>query len=613
MIIDIKRILIGNPLSTDQMSHERLGKVQALAVLSSDALSSVAYATEEIILMLALAGGGALALSWPISIGIATLLAIVATSYYQTIHAYPTGGGSYTVSKENLGVIPSLVAGAALLTDYLLTVAVSISAGVAAITSAFPLLLTFKVELALVAVAIVTLVNLRGLRESGRVFSIPTYFFVVMMYLLLGVGLARWLLGGLTPLPAPSPTELLANQQLGLFLVLRAFASGCTAMTGVEAISNGIPIFKHPESTNAGKTLLWMAGILITMFLGTTFLAHQIGVYPVEGQTTVSLIGRTVFGNDSFLYYALQIATALILFLAANTSFSDFPRLSMWMARDRFMPRQLANLGDRLVYANGIITLGALAGLLIIFFNANTNALIPLYAVGVFLSFTLNQSGMVRHWFKLKTPGWQRLAIINGIGAIATFIVLIVMAVTKFTSGAWAIIVLIPIMVLIFRAIHAHYLSVAEQLSLNARWPVPARRHTIVIPVADLHRGVLKAIRYGQSLTGDLKAVTVDVNPEATVRLQKRWAEVLPELDLAVIPSPYRAVVQPLTEYIDQFVQQEGDFVTVVLAEFVPVKWWHHLLHNQTGMALKLALLYSRKSWKGRFHIITDVPFYLLH
>lgn len=613
MITDIKRILIGNPLATDQMSHERLGKIQALAVLSSDALSSVAYATEEIILMLALAGAGALAVSWPISIGIAILLAIVATSYYQTIHAYPTGGGSYTVSKENLGTIPSLVAGAALLTDYLLTVAVSISAGVAAITSAFPLLFPFKVELALAAVAIVTLVNLRGLRESGRVFSIPTYFFVVMMYLLLGVGLVRWLFGGLTPLPVPSPTELAASRQLGLFLILRAFASGCTAMTGVEAISNGIPVFKKPESTNAGKTLLWMAGILITMFLGTAFLAYKIGIYPVEGQTTVSLIARSVFGGNSPLYYALQIATALILFLAANTSYSDFPRLSMWMAQDRFMPRQLANLGDRLVYANGIMMLGILAGVLIILFNASTNALIPLYAVGVFLSFTLNQSGMVRHWFKLKTPGWQRLAVINGVGAIATFTVLIVMAVTKFTSGAWAIILLIPVMVFIFQAIHAHYLSVAEQLSLNARWPVPAKRHTIVIPVADLHRGVLKAIRYGQSLTGDLKAVTVNVNPEATARLQKRWAEVLPELDLVVIPSPYRSVIQPLTEYVDQFVQQEGDFVTVVLAEFVPVKWWHHLLHNQTGMALKLALLYSRKSWKGRFHIITDVPFYLLH
>lgn len=606
----LRRMLIGLPLPSARMAHERLSKVQALAVLSSDALSSVAYATEEILLVLVLAGSGALGLSWPIAMAIGVLLLIVAISYYQTVHAYPTGGGAYTVSKENLGTLPSLVAGAALLTDYILTVAVSISAGVAAIISAFEKLEPLRVEIALVAIAVITLVNLRGLRESGRVFAVPTYFFVGSMYLLIGIGLGRWLLGGLVNVPVPTPTQAVVTHNLTLFLILRAFASGCTAMTGVEAISNGVTVFKSPEADNAGKTLLWMAGILISMFLGITFLVHQLGLTPNENETVVSQLGHVVFGGGP-LYYVLQAATALILLLAANTSYSDFPRLAMWMARDRFLPRQLANLGDRLVYANGILVLGLVAGLLVIAFGAETHALIPLYAVGVFISFTLNQAGMVRHWLKLRTPGWWRSALINWTGATATAIVLVVVAATKFTHGAWFILLLIPTLVVIFRAIHRHYEDAAQQLSLTNQWPAPIRRHTVIVPVAQLHRGVLKAVQYGQMLGGELHAVTIEVDPEVTTALLARWHEALPTVPLEVIPSPYRSVTEPLIEFVDQYVQEEGDYVTVLLSEFVPAKWWHHLLHNQTAWALKIALLYSRRNWKGRFHVITDVPFYL--
>ncbi len=609
MSTNVKRYLIGLPLHSARMSHERLSKVQALAVLSSDALSSVAYGTEEVLLVLVLAGTGALGLSWPIAIAIGTLMLIVAASYYQTVHAYPTGGGSYTVSKENLGALPSLTAGAALLTDYILTVAVSISAGVAAITSAAPQLEPFRVEIALVAIAIITLVNLRGLRESGRVFAIPTYFFVVIIYLLIAVGLFRWLFGGLT-IVQPDHVDTTAAQNLTIFLLLRAFSSGCTAMTGVEAISNGVTVFKAPESDNAGKTLLWMAGILISMFLGIAFLVHQIGITPKESETVISQLGRSVFGVG-ILYYMLQAATALILLLAANTSYSDFPRLAMWMAHDRFLPRQFANLGDRLVYANGILVLGAVAGLLVIIFGAQTHGLIPLYAVGVFLSFTLNQAGMVRHWFKLRTPGWERLALINGTGATVTAIVLVVVAITKFVHGAWFILLLIPILVLCFQAIHRHYEDVTQQLSLENRWPTPVQRHAIVVPVAGLHRGVLKAVRYGQILGGELHTVTVEIDAEQTARLSRQWHEALPDVPLEILPSPYRSVTEPLLEFIDNFVQEEGDYVTVLMPEFVPARWWHHLLHNQTAWALKLALLYNRRGWKGRFYILTDVPFYL--
>jgi amino acid transporter len=605
----LRQFLLGAALPSERIIYERLSKVQALAVLSSDALSSVAYATEEILLVLVLAGSAALALTWPVALAISVLLIIVAISYYQTVHAYPTGGGAYTVARENLGSWPGLVAGAALLTDYVLTVAVSISAGVAAIVSAFAVLEPLRVELALVAIAFVTLVNLRGVRESGRVFAVPTYFFIVTTFLLILVGLARWLFGN--PMPeVVGPTSPTAVQALTVFLVLRAFASGCTAMTGVEAISNGVSVFKRPEADNAGKTLLWMAGILVSMFLGITLLVNHYGVVPSEGETVVSQLARAVFGASPF-YYLVQAATALILLLAANTSYSDFPRLAMWIARDRYLPRQLANLGDRLVYANGILLLGGLAAVLVILFGARTHALIPLYAVGVFISFTLNQAGMVRHWLGLRSPGWRRSAFINGVGATTTGVVLIIVTGTKLVHGAWIVLLLLLALLLVFRTIHRHYQQVAEQLSLSRRWPTPVRRHTVIVPVAGLHRGVVKAVQYAQILGGDLHVVTAEIDAHETEKLRVRWQEVLPDVPLEVLPSPYRSVIAPLLEFIDGFAQEEGDYVTLVVPEFVPARWWHHLLHNETAWLLKLALLYGRRGWQGRFRIITDVPFYL--
>jgi amino acid transporter len=604
-------VLIGPPLPTQRMAHERLGKVQALAVLSSDALSSVAYATEEILLVLVLGGAAALALTWPVALAIAVLIVIVAASYYQTVHAYPSGGGAYIVTRENLGTMPSLVAAAALLTDYVLTVAVSISAGVAAITSAFPALYPFRVELAVGLILFITIVNLRGVRETGRVFAVPTYFFIFTLFSLIGVGLARALWFG-EPRGAVSAWATLppTTQAFSVFLILRAFASGCTALTGIEAIADGVPIFKKPEADNAGKTLLWMGGILVTMFLGITYLAQHYAILPHEGETVVSQLGRQIFG-DSLAYYLLQAATALILILAANTSFSDFPRLSMWVARDRFLPHQLANLGDRLVYANGIVGLGLLASLLVVAFGASTHRLIPLYAVGVFTAFTLSQAGMVRRWSRLRTPGWRRSAAFNAVGAVATAVVLVVIAATKFVHGAWIVLLLIPAMIYGFLTIHSHYEEVARELSLKQPWPGPVHRHTVIVPIAGLHRGVVKALRYAQVLGGDLHVVTVEIDPQETADLLERCRKYLPGIPVEVLASPYRSVVEPLVEYIESFVDDRDHYVTVVIPQFVPRRWWHHFLHNQTAIALQWRLLFSRRDWRGRFRVVTEVPFYL--
>ena len=611
MLHGLRRVLIGPPLPTQRMVHERLGKVQALAVLSSDALSSVAYATEEILLVLVLGGAAALSLSWPVALAIAVLLVIVVSSYYQTVHAYPSGGGAYIVTRENLGTMPSLVAAAALLTDYVLTVAVSISAGVAAITSAFPALYPFRVELAVGLILFITIVNLRGVRETGRVFAVPTYFFILTLFSLIGVGLARalWLgePGGAATAWATLPPT---TQAFSVFLILRAFASGCTALTGIEAIADGVPIFKKPEADNAGKTLLWMGGILVTMFLGITYLAQHYAILPHEGETVVSQLGRQIFGSSP-AYYLLQAATALILILAANTSFSDFPRLSMWVARDRFLPHQLTNLGDRLVYANGIVGLGLLASLLVVAFGASTHRLIPLYAVGVFTAFTLSQAGMVRRWSRLRTPGWRRSAAFNAVGAVATAVVLVVIAATKFVHGAWIVLLLIPAMIYGFLTIHRHYEEVARELSLKQPWPGPVHRHTVIVPIAGLHRGVVKALRYAQVLGGDLHVVTVEIDPQETADLLERCRKYLPGIPVEVLASPYRSVVEPLVEYIESFVDDRDHYVTVVIPQFVPRRWWHHLLHNQTAIALQWRLLFSRRDWRGRFRVVTEVPFYL--
>jgi len=610
MLTRIHQALLGSPLATGSAGHERLSNVQALAVLSSDALSSVAYATEEILLVLILAGTQAMHLSLPVALGIAALLVVVAFSYHQTIHAYPAGGGAYSVSKDNLGTNLGLIAGAALLIDYVLTVAVSVSAGIAAITSAFPATHPYRVPLALAALAGVTLVNLRGVRESGKVFTIPTYLFVTVTFLLIVTGLVRLLTGSLQPHTSSGANPSTPLQSLTVFLVLRAFASGCTALTGVEAISNGVTVFHKPEPDNAGRTLLWMAAILVTMFLGLTFLANRLNLTPIPGETVISQIARDVFGHN-VLYYAVQAATALILLLAANTSYSDFPRLANLIARDDYLPRQLSRLGDRLVYANGILLLATVAATLIVVFRAETHALIPLYAVGVFISFTLSQSGMVVRWLRLQTPGWRRAAVVNAVGAMTTGGVLIVVALTKFVHGAWITFLLILGLALGFRAIHKHYKTVADQLSIAERWPTPMQNHTIIVPVDEVHRGLVKAVRYAQTLRGTLRAVTVAVDPTKSDALAAAWNAAFPDLHLEVLPSPYRSVLDPLLTYINGFIQTEGDYVTVILPEFVPAHPWQGFLHNQTTLDLRRALLAVDDHWHERYRVITNVRFFL--
>lgn len=606
--LNLRELLIGKPLATSQSLHERLSKVKALAVFASDALSSTAYATEEILLVLMLAGAGALGLSIPIAIAITALLIIVGTSYYQTIHAYPTGGGSYIVSKDNLGILPGLVAAAALLVDYILTVAVSIAAGVAALYSLWPALLPYRVPLAVALIAFMTVVNLRGIRESGTIFAIPTYFFMANIFLLIGIGFYRYATNTLTTLePSVEAAHMAAAAEtLSLFLILRAFSAGCTALTGVEAISDGIPAFKKPESHNAGKTLITMVLILGMMFIGMTVLAHRIGAVPEHGQTVMSQVARAVFGNN-LLFAMLQIATALILIMAANTSFADFPRLSSIVARDGFLPRPLSNVGDRLVFSNGIILLGALASILLVAFNGDTHALLPLYAIGVFLSFTLSQSGMVMRWFKLKTPHWQREALINGVGALSTLVVLGVIVATRFTHGGWIVVVLIPVIVTIFLLIHRHYKETAAQLSLDDYGAPPhIRRHRVVVPVAGVHRGVVEALNYARTLSIDVTAVYVETDPAETAKVRAKWDKWGDGVRLVVLTSDYRSIVEPLMHYLDKIdACQPDDVITVVMPQFLASRWWHNILHNQTALLVRLALLFRRGM------VVTDVPYRL--
>jgi amino acid transporter len=499
-----------------------------------------------------------------------------------------------------------------------LTVAVSITAGVAAFTSAFPALLPYRVEICLLAIALIAWANLRGVRESGTLFAIPTYGFLIVFLALIAVGLIRWSLGTLPQEPAPVLAA--AGEESGaltLFLILRAFASGCTALTGVEAISNGIPAFRKPEAENAGKTLVAMALLLGTMFLGISFLAHSLAIVPVENETVVSQIARQVFG-DGALYLVLQVATTLILILAANTSFADFPRLAAILARDRYLPRQLTNLGDRLVFANGIVSLAILASGLIVLFGGLTHRLIPLYAVGVFLSFTLSQAGMVRHWYRQRGPGWAWKMAINGLGTGATGVVLAIIVATKFLHGAWIVILLIPLFVWIFRAVKGHYQSVAEQLTLEGSRPEPwkgmasRKRQKVVIPLSGVHRGTLEALRFARSLSKDVTAVVVDVEPQVTARIRERWPMWGQKVPLVVLDSPFRSTVGPLLAYLDERDRQDPErgLAVVVLPEFVPARLWHELLHNQTARAIKRALLY-RRGTTGKDRVIIDVPYHL--
>jgi amino acid transporter len=629
MTIDVLRrflrLVVGRPLATKEIPHQAIGKAIGLAVFASDALSSTAYATEEILVILAMAGPAALGLSFPIALAIAILLGVVTVSYEQTIHAYPGGGGAYIVARDNLGELPAQIAGAALLTDYVLTVAVSISNGVAQIASGFPVLLPHRVILSVVLIVGMMIVNLRGVRESGRAFAIPTYFFLVMAFATVGTGIYRYLTG---TLPAVTGVEALhsgAFQSLTLFLILRAFSSGCTALTGIEAISNGITAFQEPRSRNAGITLIWMSAILSTLFLSITFLANQIQAVPSETETIISQLARTIYGATGLPYLLMLASTTVVLVMAANTSFADFPRLSALHAGDGFLPRQLTARGSRLVFSRGILTLAFFASLLVVLFNAETTALIPLYAIGVFLSFTMSQTGMAVRWQKIgrlqpgeeirgrdtvlrHDPRWRFKQAVSAFGALATAIVMVVFAVTKFTQGAWIIVVLIPTLVFVFFRIHFHYKHVAAQLSLDR--PPRSRyvqRHRVIIPIANVHQGVLQALNYARSLSPDVTAVHVAIDTEEGAAIREKWDKWGDGTRLVVIDSPFRDTIGPLIDYIERIESSLGpnDILTIVMPYFVPARWWHTFLHNQTALAIRLAFLFRKST------VVSDVPYRL--
>lgn len=618
------RWLIGRPLQTADMPNQTIGKTVGLAVFASDALSSTAYATQEIMIVLAVAGSAALGYVVPISIAIVTLMIIVTISYEQTIHAYPGGGGAYIVARDNLGELPAQTAGAALLTDYILTVAVSISSGVAQITSAFPELEPYRVAFAVAMVLFVMIINLRGVKESGKAFAFPTYFFVITMLLTVGIGLFRHLNGSLGMVVNPPPFSV--DGAIGAmtpFLLLHAFSSGTSALTGIEAISNGITAFREPRSKNAGITLVWMSALMATLFLSISFLSGSIRAVPSEGETVISQLTRTVYGGQGVLYLAIIAGTAVILIMAANTAFADFPRLGALQAGDGFLPRQFTFRGSRLVYSWGIAALAILASLLIILFQASVTRLIPLYAIGVFLSFTLSQTGMARRWWKsgrlkkgqeitetgsvvVHDPHWKIKMIVNGFGAICTFIVMIVFAATKFMDGAWIIILLIPMMIFIFFGIHHHYKAVARQLSLEKFQAGPrTTRHRVIVLIAGVHRGSLAALEYARSFGPDVTALHVSVDHPESQKVREKWDLYGNGTRLVILESPYRLLVEPVLDYIQSLLdsRQPNELLTIVVPQFVPGHWWENLLHNQTALLLRFAFLNMRGL------VIVEVPY----
>lgn len=589
----LKRVLVGRPLKTAQTHEERLSKKTALAIFASDALSSVAYATEEILLVLVTAGAAAMSLSLPVAGAIVALMLIVVVSYGQTIKAYPSGGGAYVVAKENLGRTAGLVAGASLLIDYVLTVAVSLTAGVAAITSAFPSLYPDRIPIAIGILAFITLANLRGVKESGSIFAIPTYAFVAGLGTLILVGL--WKTAGAAPAAASHAAGTDALAVFGPVLVLRAFSAGCTALTGIEAVSNGVQAFKKPEAKNAKTTLAIMGALLAFLFLGITALARNLGVAPSHDETVVSQIARGVFGVGPG-YYAIQAATALILLLAANTSFAGFPRLASILAKDRYLPVQLVNLGDRLVYSNGVLLLAGAAALLIAAFGGDTHRLIPLYAVGVFIGFSLSQFGMVRKWFAEREPGWIRHMLLNLVGGVATTAVLIVITATKFGHGAWTVMLVIPLIVATSYGIHRHYQHLKTKLSLTEeqRIPVPDA-HVVILFVGDIHKGAVAALRYAKTLRPTfLKAIHVSTDERDAHDIREKWNTWGMDVPLIIAPSPYRHIDGILIHYIQEIERQHPQAaITVILPEFVCAHWWQLLLHNQTAARIKQELLHE--------------------
>jgi amino acid transporter len=614
----LKRFVIGRPLSTDQADHQRISKTIGLAVFSSDAISSTAYATGEVMLVLVGVGGMAAAVSHlvPIAILVVILLALVANSYRETIHAYPSGGGSYIVSRENLGQTPALVAGASLLIDYVMTVAVSVAAGTLAITSAFPELRPYKVVMALGFVAILTFGNLRGLKESGRVFSVPTYFYVAMMTIFIGYGLYRYIHGDLPVLSAADAKPTAAIEEhfgpfvggVSLFIFARAFSSGAVALSGVEAISNGVPAFRKPEAKNAARTLGAMAAILGAGFFGISWIASRMRPMPSETESVISIMGRALFGSGTLAYYLLQFSTFAILVLAANTAYADFPRLAAIIARDGFMPRQFANRGDRLVFSNGILILATIAGVLLLIFKADVSLLIPLYAVGVFTSFTLSQTGMVRHHLKERQRGWRYSLIGSALGAIATFIVAATVIISKFAIGAWIIVVAIPIVVMAFKWIHRHYNSVGEQLAVSAAPEAPTLRTGGVVLVGGVNRSALMALRYARSMGfDDLVAISVAIDEEHAERLQTQWEDFEISVPLEILESPYRDLTGVVIDYLDALDQRWGhDYISVILPEAIVPHWWQRVFHNQSALALKMRLQARRDT------VVVSVPYHLV-
>lgn len=603
MLYRTKHFLIGSPLANEQAIHERLTKVKALAVLSSDVISSVAYATEAGMASLIFAGSAALIYIAPITLAIIVLLAIVTLSYSQTIPAYPNGGGSYIVAKENLGTLAGLVAAAALLVDYVLTVSVSVTSGVQNLAVYFTMLQPYIVPLDVLLIAVIAIINLRGIRESGSIFTLPTYFFVASAFLMIIMGLFKSYVLYHNPLVGPFP-HVAGVEPLTVFLVLKSFASGCSALTGTEAISNGVPAFKKPEARNARLTLISVGFILAALFAGITLLTLTYGIVPdPTGATTVigNIAKRTFTGPFSFMYPVFQVSILLILTLAANTSFADFPRLSSLLARDNFLPHQFAFRGDRLAFSTGIIFLALLASLLDVAFSGNTIHLIDLYAVGVFISFTLSQAGMVMHWWRLRgqQSHWRRSILINGLGALTTLLVATVITLSKFLLGAWVVVLLIPLLVLMFLGIHRHYTRVERIRTSNLPTRPAAIQHLFIIPIAGLDRVSVQSLAYARSIAGRVIAVHVAIDEEDARRVQKAWnqwtRQVLDEekLELVIIDSPYRSLNAPLLAYIDAVHELYLDMtLTVLLPEFVVAHWWEHLLHNQTALRLKAALLF---------------------
>jgi amino acid transporter len=616
--------LIGNPLSTADAPHQTIGRAIGMAVFASDALSSTAYATQEILVILAAAGTVAFGLAFPISIAIVALLSIVAISYEQTIHAYPDGGGAYIVARDNLGSMPAEIAAAALLTDYILTVAVSISSGVAQLVSAYPELFSYRVIIAIAMVMLIMLVNLRGVKESGFTFAIPTYFFISMMFLTVGIGFFRHITGTLGTVIDPPEIEMLRSlQPITLFLILHAFSSGTTALTGVEAISNGITAFREPRSRNAGITLIWMAVILGTLFLSITYLSGQIGAVPSEAETVISQLARTIYSSRNLFYLLMITATTIILIMAANTAYADFPRLSAMVAKDGYLPRQLTFRGSRLVYSRGIVTLAIIASVLILIFQASVTALIPLYAIGVFLSFTLSQAGMAHRWWKsgrLKPseeivekgstvthdPKWQLKMVINGFGSICTAVVMMVFAVTKFEDGAWIVLVIIPALVFSFLAVHKHYINIAKKLTLeDFGSPRLIVRHRVILLISSVHRGAIHALNYARSISDDVTAVHVSIDPVDAAKVQEKWMQWGSGTRLVILDSQFRLLVEPILEYVENVADrsQPGEVITVVVPHFVSSGPVAGILHANTAEWLRQALIHRPGI------VIVEVPY----